>query len=80
MFVIDTIQIQSFETELSVPELASKEGGPEIYRGVFIRAPVILDVGPDVQVLADYSLSSNKELDLISASEAQDQEVSYMLL
>ncbi|KAF3455011.1 hypothetical protein FNV43_RR05459 [Rhamnella rubrinervis] len=67
-------QIQSFETELSVPELASKEGGPELYRGVFIRAPAILDVGPDVQVLADYPLSSNKELDSISVSEAQDQE------
>lgn len=80
MFVIDTIQIQSFETELSVPELASKEGGSGLYRGVFIRAPAILDVGPDVQVLADYPVSSNKELDSISASEAQDQEVFHMLL
>ncbi|XP_048325129.2 probable pyridoxal 5'-phosphate synthase subunit PDX2 isoform X1 [Ziziphus jujuba] len=66
-------QIQSFETELSVPELASKEGGAEFYRGVFIRAPAILDVGPDVLVLADYSLSS-KELDSIAALQAQNQE------
>lgn len=67
-------QIQSFETELSVPELASKEGGAELYRGVFIRAPAILDAGPDVQVLADYPLSS-KELDSVAAFQAQDQEV-----
>ncbi|XP_004506773.1 probable pyridoxal 5'-phosphate synthase subunit PDX2 [Cicer arietinum] len=53
-------QIQSFETELAVPELASKEGGPETFRGVFIRAPAILDVGPEVQVLADYPVPSDK--------------------
>ncbi|KAL8136623.1 hypothetical protein V2J09_002624 [Rumex salicifolius] len=45
-------QIQSFEADLSVPELADKEGGPPNFRGVFIRAPAILEVGPDVQVLA----------------------------
>lgn len=54
-------QIQSFETELAVPELVSKEGGPETFRGVFIRAPAILDVGPEVQVLADYSVPSDKK-------------------
>ncbi|KAL6203046.1 hypothetical protein ACLB2K_026750 [Fragaria x ananassa] len=53
-------QIQSFETELSVPELASKEGGPEVFRGVFIRAPAILEVGPGVEVLADYPVPANK--------------------
>ncbi|XP_050370043.1 probable pyridoxal 5'-phosphate synthase subunit PDX2 [Argentina anserina] len=52
-------QIQSFETELSVPELASKEGGPELCRGVFIRAPAILEVGPEVEVLADYPVPAN---------------------
>lgn len=51
-------QIQSFETELAVPELVSKEGGPETFRGVFIRAPAIIDVGPEVQVLADYPVPS----------------------
>lgn len=47
-------QIQSFEAEIPVPELASSEGGPETCRAVFIRAPAILEVGPEVQVLADY--------------------------
>ncbi|CAL8161327.1 unnamed protein product [Prunus armeniaca] len=54
-------QIQSFEAELAVPELASREGGPEVFRGVFIRAPAILDVGPEVQVMADYLVQSNEE-------------------
>ncbi|BFG34403.1 hypothetical protein CerSpe_206770 [Prunus speciosa] len=54
-------QIRSFEAEIEVPELASKEGGPEVFRGVFIRAPAILDVGPEVQVLADYLVPSNEE-------------------
>ncbi|CAM8970427.1 unnamed protein product [Rhodiola kirilowii] len=47
-------QLQTFETELVVPEIASKEGGPEIFRGVFIRAPGVLEVGPEVEVLADH--------------------------
>ncbi|CAL2264426.1 unnamed protein product [Prunus armeniaca] len=54
-------QIQSFEAELAVPELASREGGPEVFRGVFIRAPAILEVGPEVQVMADYLVQSNEE-------------------
>ncbi|KAE8038861.1 hypothetical protein FH972_011331 [Carpinus fangiana] len=66
-------QIQSFETELSVPELASKEGGPETFRGVFIRAPAILEVGPEVQVLADYTVPTNKVLDSNSAVEMREE-------
>lgn len=66
-------QIQSFETELSVPELAAKEGGPETFRGVFIRAPAILEVGPKVEVLADYPVPSGKFLDSISALEAPQE-------
>lgn len=62
-------QIQSFETELAVPELVSKEGGPETFRGVFIRAPAILDVGPEVQVLADYPVPSDKKLSSDSTVE-----------
>ncbi|KAG8387696.1 hypothetical protein BUALT_Bualt02G0048100 [Buddleja alternifolia] len=46
-------QIQSFEAEIPIPEIAAKEGGPPSFRGVFIRAPGILEVGPEVQVLAD---------------------------
>ncbi|HET6380674.1 MAG TPA: pyridoxal 5'-phosphate synthase glutaminase subunit PdxT [candidate division Zixibacteria bacterium] len=40
-------QLDSFEADLEVAEL-----GPEPLRGVFIRAPVVVDVGPEVQVLA----------------------------
>ncbi|KAK6926801.1 Pyridoxal 5'-phosphate synthase subunit PdxT/SNO [Dillenia turbinata] len=61
-------QIQSFEAELLVPELAAKEGGPETFRGVFIRAPAIIDVGPDVQVLADYPVPSDKVVNSAVAS------------
>ncbi|XVF69413.1 hypothetical protein PTKIN_Ptkin11bG0080200 [Pterospermum kingtungense] len=66
-------QIQSFEAELLVPELASKEGGPETFRGVFIRAPAVLEVGPEVEVLADYRIPSNKVLYSSSAVEIQEE-------
>ncbi|BAT97368.1 pyridoxal 5'-phosphate synthase subunit [Vigna angularis] len=62
-------QIQSFEAELSVPQLASQEGGPETFRGVFIRAPAILEAGPEVQVLADYPVSSDKLLSSDTSTE-----------
>lgn len=51
-------QIQSFEAELSVPGIIAKEGEPPSFRGVFIRAPAILEVGPDVEVLADIHVPS----------------------
>ncbi|KAA8544030.1 hypothetical protein F0562_021793 [Nyssa sinensis] len=66
-------QIQSFEAELSVPEIAAKEGGPPIFRGVFIRAPAILKVGPDVEVLADIPVPSGKTIDLNSALDSQEE-------
>ncbi|KAK9940158.1 hypothetical protein M0R45_016831 [Rubus argutus] len=54
-------QIQSLEAEISVPELASKEGGPEIFRGVFIRAPAILeDSNPAVEGQEETSGSEKK--------------------
>ncbi len=40
-------QVDSFETDLEVPAL----GGPPLH-AVFIRAPLIEQVGPDVEVLA----------------------------
>lgn len=40
-------QVDSFEADLPVPAL-----GPEPYRAVFIRAPVIERVGSEVEVLA----------------------------
>lgn len=58
--MLHTPQIQSFEAELSIPEIAAKEGGPPSFRGVFIRAPAILDVGPGVEVLADIPVSFDK--------------------
>lgn len=66
-------QIQSFETELLVPELAFKEGGPETFRGVFIRAPAILEVGPEVQVLASYPIPANKALGSNFSEESPEE-------
>jgi len=42
-------QVDSFETELSIPIL-----GPEPFHGVFIRAPIIRSVGESVETLASY--------------------------
>ncbi|MDY0260480.1 MAG: pyridoxal 5'-phosphate synthase glutaminase subunit PdxT [Desulfovibrio sp.] len=41
-------QVDSFETELSMPEV-----GPDPVPAVFIRAPVLISVGPEVRVLAE---------------------------
>ena len=40
-------QVDSFETDISVPSL-----GEPPFHAVFIRAPAILEMGPDVEVLA----------------------------
>jgi 5'-phosphate synthase pdxT subunit len=40
-------QLQSFEADLPVPAL-----GPEPFPAIFIRAPAIREVGPEVEVLA----------------------------
>ncbi|KAG5069011.1 hypothetical protein JHK85_001388 [Glycine max] len=61
----------SFEAELLVPELVSKEGGPESFCGIFIHAPAILEAGPKVQVLADYPVPSSKLLSFDSSIEDQ---------
>ncbi|XP_061366161.1 probable pyridoxal 5'-phosphate synthase subunit PDX2 isoform X2 [Gastrolobium bilobum] len=68
-------QIQSFEAEVLASELASTEGGPETFRAVFIRAPAIVEVGPEVQVLADYPVPSNKLLSSDSSIEDQKEKV-----
>ncbi|XP_054784455.1 probable pyridoxal 5'-phosphate synthase subunit PDX2 [Prosopis cineraria] len=68
-------QIQSFEAKLSVPELASKEGGPETFRGIFIRAPAILEVGPEVQILADFPVPSKRLLGSDLSLEDQKENV-----
>ncbi|KAM7522331.1 hypothetical protein LguiA_012233 [Lonicera macranthoides] len=50
-------------SELSVPEIAAKEGGPPSFHGVFIRAPAILEVGPEVEVLAEVTVASDKRVE-----------------
>ena len=48
-------QIDSFETELDIPELKQATGTTEDYHAVFIRAPIIESVGGDAKVLASVS-------------------------
>lgn len=45
-------QVDSFETDLDIPELkkVSENGGP--FHAVFIRAPLIEEVGEDAEILA----------------------------
>ena len=48
-------QIDSFETDLDIPELKQVTGTKEDYHAVFIRAPIIESVGRDAKVLASVS-------------------------
>lgn len=66
------LQVQSFETDLAVPKLAENEGGPDSFRAVFIRAPAVLDVGPDVEVLADYPVPLDKLRSMNPAVEGKE--------
>jgi 5'-phosphate synthase pdxT subunit len=52
-------QVDSFEAELQVPALTGSDpggaggrAGPATFPAVFIRAPKVVDVGPDAEVLA----------------------------
>ncbi|KAJ6807917.1 putative pyridoxal 5'-phosphate synthase subunit PDX2 [Iris pallida] len=65
-------QLQSFETDLSVPKLAEVEGGAVSCRGVFIRAPAVLEAGPGVEVLAHYPVSLDKLKSVLSDTRGQD--------
>jgi len=48
-------QVDSFEAMIDVPALAVvTEGDPRPFPAVFIRAPVVKEVGPDVEVLARF--------------------------
>ena len=62
---LSVVQLNSFEVELPVPTLASQEGGSKTCRVVFIRAPSILDVGPSVDVLAEYLLAPRQSVDVL---------------
>uniref|UniRef100_A0ACD5TC67 Uncharacterized protein n=1 Tax=Avena sativa TaxID=4498 RepID=A0ACD5TC67_AVESA len=68
-------QLQSFETELPVPMLAEKEGGSLTCRGVFIRAPAILEVGPNVEVLADCPVPAGRPSITITSAKGLEDEV-----
>src|SRR5258706_3991515 len=48
-------QIDSFETDLDIPELKQATGTKEDYHAVFIRAPIIESVSGDAKVLATVS-------------------------
>jgi len=45
-------QIDSFETDLNIPELKQGTGTKEDYHAVFIRAPIIESVSGDAKILA----------------------------
>ena len=48
-------QIDSFETDLDIPELKQATGTKEDYHAVFIRAPIIESVHGDAKILASVS-------------------------
>jgi pyridoxal 5'-phosphate synthase pdxT subunit len=48
-------QVDSFETDLDVPELKQATGTEDDYHAVFIRAPIIESVSGDAKVLASVS-------------------------
>eukprot|EP00252_Welwitschia_mirabilis_P027264 TRINITY_DN9310_c0_g1_i1.p1 TRINITY_DN9310_c0_g1~~TRINITY_DN9310_c0_g1_i1.p1 ORF type:complete len:261 (-),score=55.94 TRINITY_DN9310_c0_g1_i1:369-1151(-) len=66
-------QLNSFETELHVPKLAAVEGGPETFRAVFIRAPAILEAGPSVDVLAEYTIVSDGRIEMPSSTDSESK-------
>jgi 5'-phosphate synthase pdxT subunit len=45
-------QVDSFEADLDVPRLNAPGSESRLYHAVFIRAPLIEEVGPQVEVLA----------------------------
>jgi len=48
-------QIDSFETDLDIPELKQATGSDAPYHAVFIRAPIIESVSGDARILASIS-------------------------
>eukprot|EP00201_Polytomella_parva_P017771 CAMPEP_0175055738 /NCGR_PEP_ID=MMETSP0052_2-20121109/10257_1 /TAXON_ID=51329 ORGANISM="Polytomella parva, Strain SAG 63-3" /NCGR_SAMPLE_ID=MMETSP0052_2 /ASSEMBLY_ACC=CAM_ASM_000194 /LENGTH=269 /DNA_ID=CAMNT_0016320637 /DNA_START=68 /DNA_END=877 /DNA_ORIENTATION=+ len=50
-------QINSFETYLPANEEIQKFGQADTFRAVFIRAPGVLELGPNVESLAEYTLT-----------------------
>ena len=69
-------QINSFETHLPAPAAIRgiKDAMPadqpaDTFRAVFIRAPAVTKVGPDVDVLAEYSLTADERAEDASRPE-----------
>lgn len=65
-------QVDSFETDLDVPQLASAGNGQaRPYHAIFIRAPLIERVGPGVEVLAklpDGKIVAARQRNLLATS------------
>ncbi|KAG0565008.1 hypothetical protein KC19_8G155800 [Ceratodon purpureus] len=72
-------QLNSFEVELPVPALASQEGGSTTCRAVFIRAPAIFDVGPSVDVLAEYPLAPGQAVEVLLFFTSISCKILYLL-
>jgi 5'-phosphate synthase pdxT subunit len=53
--------VDSFEINLPAPECVKEHGGEQDFRAVFIRAPAVLEVGPQVEVLASYTLTPEEK-------------------
>eukprot|EP00882_Tetradesmus_deserticola_P031042 GHRQ01035086.1.p1 GENE.GHRQ01035086.1~~GHRQ01035086.1.p1 ORF type:complete len:219 (+),score=82.92 GHRQ01035086.1:61-657(+) len=49
-------QSNSFEAPLPAHQALTQYGGDDSFRAVFIRAPAVVDAGPQVEVLAEYQL------------------------
>ncbi|KAL3684827.1 hypothetical protein R1sor_002849 [Riccia sorocarpa] len=64
-------QLNSFEAELPAPAALTELGGSENFRAVFIRAPAIVEAGPDVDVLAAVELRSGE----FGASSVKEKKV-----
>lgn len=57
-------QVQSFEADLDVPVL-----GDPPFHGIFIRAPVVKSVGPEVEVLASVDNEIMNKLDPVAVQQ-----------
>ncbi len=67
-------QVESFESDLRVERL-----GPEPFRAVFIRAPVVVEVGEGVEVLAEVEMGQARGAPP-SASDRGEDLVRYPVL
>jgi pyridoxal 5'-phosphate synthase pdxT subunit len=61
-------QLQSFETDLTLPALADPKAP---FRAVFIRAPLITDVGPGVEVLARLDGAEGRAGEIVAVRQSR---------